>query len=64
MVNSSEDCSFFRMSESSVWHFMYVWMVIEGVLMFLVALRISLMRGTPKVTFLAEIPAVWKVLLI
>ncbi len=35
--------------------------VMMGVLMFLVAFMISLMRGTPSVTFMAATPAKWKV---
>jgi hypothetical protein len=35
--------------------------VIIGVLMILAALMISLIRGTPKVTFMAATPAKWKV---
>ena len=35
--------------------------VIMGVLMFFDALIISLMRGTPKVTFMEATPAKWKV---
>ena len=34
----------------------------EGVLMFLAMLMISVSRGTPSVTFLADTPAKWKVL--
>jgi len=33
----------------------------EGVLMFLAKLMISVSRGTPSVTFLADTPAKWKV---
>ena len=35
--------------------------VMMGVLIFLVALMISLMRGTPSVTFMAATPAKWNV---
>ena len=36
--------------------------VMMGVEMFLAALMISLMRGTPRVTFMLATPAKWKVL--
>lgn len=40
----------------------YKWIVILGVFIFLEASNNSCKRGTPKVTFLSETPAKWKVL--
>jgi len=61
VVNSREDCNYLSLSELSELQRRVVWIAMEGVFIFRVALRISLILGTPKVTFFEEIPAAWKV---